>query len=171
MKEYINATQIAGRVEEIAAQIVADYEKPPVMVGILNGAVQFMMDLIAQLPPAWAAELCYDFVDLSSYAGTQSSGQVQFGKDLVVDIAGQDVLVVDGIVDTGLTLHALLQHLKKAGPRTVKVCTLLDKSARRQHRLQVDYSGFAIEDLFVVGYGMDFDQRYRALPYIGIIET
>ena len=170
IKEYISAARVAERVEELAAQIGGDYARPPVMVGILNGAVQFMMDLVARLPAHWSENLYYDFVDLSSYDGTESSGQVVFGKELVVDIAGRDVLVIDGIADTGLTLHALLRHLEGAGPRSVKVCALLDKSARRRHDLAVDYIGFSIEDLFVVGYGMDYDQRYRSLPYIGVIE-
>ena len=159
IKEYISAARVAERVEELAAQIGVDYARPPVMVGILNGAVQFMMDLMARLPADWPETLYYDFVDLSSYAGTESSGQVVFGKELVVDIADRDVLVIDGIADTGLTLHALLQHLEASGPRSVKVCALLDKSARRRHDLAVDYIGFSIEDLFVVGYGMDYDLK------------
>jgi hypoxanthine phosphoribosyltransferase len=160
---------IQKRIAELASQIAADYQSsPPICIGILNGAVQFMMDLIAALPADLQEELQYDFVDISSYAGQAHSGQISIHKDITLDIGDGDVLVMDGIVDTGKTLQYLLPLLAAKKPRSIKVCTLLDKSAKRQCQIPIDYCGFAIEDLFIVGYGMDCDQHYRALPYIAV---
>lgn len=166
----LEASSIERRVGQLAEEVQSDYPTPPLVVGILNGAVQFMMDLLAHMPEAYAAELVYDFVDLSSYDGEASRGTVQWTKDLSVDIKGRDVLVVDGIVDSGRTLRALLGVLSQRQARSVKVCALLDKPARRVYQVPLDYCGFRIADHFVVGYGMDYDQRYRALKYVGIYQ-
>jgi hypoxanthine phosphoribosyltransferase len=170
VKEYIDAARLTRRVREMAAEIVVDYHEPPLMVGILNGAVQFMMDLIAALPTPFAAAMQYDFVDLSSYVGKESSGEVKLSKDLAIEVYGRDVLLVDGIVDTGMTIEVLLAHLTERGAHSIKVCALLDKPSRRRCVVPVNYKGFVIDDVFVVGYGMDFAQSYRALPYVGVFE-
>ncbi len=166
----IDRERVRRRVVQLAGQLAADYaESPPLVVGILNGAARFMMELLACLPEAFARQVEYDFVSISSYAGGQSQGKVQLAKDVGVDLAGREVLVVDGIVDTGLTLEFVLARFRERQPRSLKVCALLDKAARRRHPVPVHYRGFAIEDVFVVGYGMDYDQRYRALDYIGVL--
>tara|TARA_Y100000588_G_scaffold324368_1_gene357469 strand:+ start:397 stop:918 length:522 start_codon:yes stop_codon:yes gene_type:complete len=170
MDILFDSTAIQQRVAALARQIAAEYSpSQPLFVGILNGAVQFMMDLIANLPTDLREKLQYDFVDISSYVGTKSGDQISMSKDLVIDIGDADVLVIDGIVDTGKTLHYLLAHLSEKKPRSIKVCTLLDKTAKRQCQVPIDYCGFAVDDLFVVGYGMDCDQRYRALPYVAAL--
>ncbi len=170
MHVLFDHSAIEVRVAELARQIAADCDPtPPLFVGILNGAVPFMMDLMAALPLEMRRQLQYDFVDLSSYEGDTSSGHIAMSKDLVLDIRDRDLLVVDGIVDTGGTLRHLLALFEQRAPRSVKVCTLLDKAVRRQYEVQIDYCGFAIEDLFIVGYGMDYKQQYRALPYVGVL--
>ncbi len=167
----IDKGAVEERVGELADQLVADCgEESPVFIGVLNGAVQFMMDLIGRLPAEVQERLEYDFVDVSSYDGSTSRGQVTVNKEIVIEIEGRDVVVVDGIVDTGLTLELVLAMLEERKPKSLRVCTLLDKPSRRKREVPVDYCGFTIEDRFVVGYGMDFDQRYRALRYIGVLE-
>lgn len=171
IKVLIDRQVVEQRITEMAGEVAADYgDGAPVCIGVLNGAVPFMMELIGRLPEPLHERLVYDFVDVSSYDGTESRGEVRVDKDCVVDVKGQDVLVVDGIVDTGLTLERVLAMLTVRQPRSLKVCALLDKPARRQWQVPVDYCGFTIEDVFVVGYGMDYDQRLRALPYIGVLE-
>ena len=163
---------IGRRVSELAAQIAADHGgEPPVFVGIRNGAVPFMMDLLRLLPASWRPDLVFDFLDATSYAGARSTGGVRLDGDLVVDVAGRAVLVVDGIVDTGQTMRAVLDHLRRKGPSRVRVCTVLDKPGRRRVPVPIDYRGFEVEDVFVVGYGMDLDQRYRGLRHIGVLEA
>jgi hypoxanthine phosphoribosyltransferase len=171
LRVLIDRDTLRRRVAELAAQVAADYAtSPPLVIGVLNGAVQFMMDLLAALPQDFAAQVGYDFAGVSSYAGSQSQGRVELTKDVGVDLAGREVLVVEGIVDTGLTLDSLLARFRGRAPNSLKVCALLDKPSRRRHPVRVDYRGFAIEDVFVVGYGMDYDQCYRALNYIGFLE-
>ena len=160
---------IERRVTELAAQIAADHgQEPPVIVGIRNGAVPFMMDLLRLLPASWRPDLVFDFLDATSYSGSRSAG-VRLSGDLIVDLEGRAVLVVDGIVDTGETIRAVLAHLREKGPSRVQVCALLDKPSRRRVAVPIDYRGFEVEDLFVVGYGMDLDQRYRGLRCIGVV--
>lgn len=161
---------IDGRVAALAAQIAADHDEPPVIVGIRNGAVPFMMDLLRALPARWHPDLVFDFLDATSYAGSRSTGDIRLAGDLVVRVEGREVLVVDGIVDTGRTMEAVLNHLRGKKPSQVRVCTLLDKPSRRAVPVPVAYRGFEVEDLFVVGYGMDLDQRYRGLRHIGVVE-
>ncbi len=172
MQILIDSSGLKKRVSELADQISANYHnKPLVMLGILNGAVQFMMDLISAMDDEMKIGLQYDFLDLTSYKGDQSTGRIIFSKDTELPLNNRDVLIVDGIIDTGLTLDYLLKKIVKRSPCSLKVCTLLDKPSQREHPVVVDYCGFSIEDKFVVGYGMDYEQRYRALPYIGVYDS
>ena len=156
------------RVQELGAQISKDYAgKTILMCGILKGAVTFYTDLARAID----IPVLFDFMSCSSYgSGSTSSGAVMVRKDLDTDIRGKDVLVVEDIIDTGITLSHLVPLLKKRGANSVKLATLLSKPARRQVDIPVDYNGFEIPDAFVVGYGLDYDGRYRNLPYIGILK-
>ncbi len=160
--------QVAGRIREMAREITRDYAgKAPLVVGILRGSFIFMADLVRQVE----LPLHLDFMSASSYgAGTVSSGQVDIRLDLQEDIAGRDVLLVEDILDTGNTLSKLVAELQARGPASLKLCVLLDKPDRRTKPIQADYVGFTIPDAFVVGCGLDYDQRYRNLPYIGILK-
>ena len=160
--------QVAARVREMAAQISRDYAgKTPLVVGILRGSFIFMADLVR----AMDIPLTLDFMVASSYgAGTVSSGKVKIGLDLHEDIAGRDVLLVEDILDTGNTLSKLVAELKGRQPASLKLCVLLDKPERRTKPIEADYVGFTIPDAFVVGCGLDYDQLYRQLPYIGILK-
>jgi len=162
--------EIAGRVAELGAQISRDYAgKDLLLVCILKGANMFLADLVRHI----TIPLSYDFVAVSSYgADTKSSGVVRILKDLDESAESKHVLVVEDIVDTGLTLRLsyLLENLRSRRAASVKVCTLLDKPARRRVDVPVDYFGFKVEDQFVVGYGMDYQGKYRSLPYIGILK-
>lgn len=160
--------QVAGRIRELAQQISRDYAgKAPLVVGILRGSFIFMADLVRQL----ALPVKLDFMSVSSYgAGTVSSGQVNIHLDLQEDIAGRDVLLVEDILDTGNTLSKLVAELRQRKPASLKLCVMLDKPDRRTRPIQADYVGFTIPDAFVVGCGLDYDQRYRQLPYIGILK-
>ena len=167
----INRSEVDRRIGEMAREIAVDYAgSAPLLIGILNGAAQFMMALMDRFPDDMLEHMDYDFVDVSSYRGTESTGRVELTKDLVVAVEGREVLVVDGIVDTGRSLAFVKELVRTRRPRSLKTCALLDKSARRAVPLSVDYRGFEIEDVFVVGYGMDYDQRYRALRHIAEIE-
>jgi hypoxanthine phosphoribosyltransferase len=160
--------QIAEKVRELGQRITTDYQgKIPILVGILKGAVPFIADLLReiQLP------LEYDLMAVSSYgASTKSSGTVRILKDLELSIENRDVVIVEDIVDTGLTLHYLVENLRSRQPKTIKICTLLDKPDRRKVAIRSDYNGFVIPDVFVVGYGLDFAERYRNLPMIGVLK-
>ena len=165
----IDAEAIQTRVSELAAEITADYESddPPILVGILKGCLYFLADLSRQID----LPIDIDLMSISSYGvSTESSGTVRTLKDLDEDIAGRNVLIVEDIVDTGLTLDYLLRSFHARSPLSVKVCALLDKADRRRVHVPVDYRGFTIPDAFVIGYGLDHDQRYRNLPYIGILD-
>jgi hypoxanthine phosphoribosyltransferase len=158
---------IQARVAELGAQLTADYAgRHPVMVSVLKGSIVFLADLIraTELP------LSLDLMEVSSYgSGTESSGQVRILKDLSMTIEGRDVIVVEDIIDTGLTLNYLLRYLRERNPASIRVCCLLDKPARRLAEIEIDYRGFTIPDRFVIGYGLDYDERYRNLPYIGVL--
>ena len=160
--------QVAGRIREMAREITRDYAgKAPLVVGILRGSFIFMADLVRQVE----LPLHLDFMSASSYgAGTVSSGKVNIRLDLQEDIAGRDVLLVEDILDSGNTLSKLVAELQARGPASLKLCVLLDKPDRRTKPIQADYVGFTIPDAFVVGCGLDYDQRYRNLPYIGILK-
>lgn len=159
---------LAQRVKALADQITQDYAgKSPLIVGTLRGSFVFMADLVRQIN----LPLTVDFLSASSYgSGTESSGQVKLKLDLADDISGRDVLIIEDIVDSGNTLSKLLPELQKRGPASLKVCALLDKPERRVLPFQANYVGFTIPDAFVVGYGLDFDQHYRQLPYIGVLK-
>ena len=159
--------QVRGRVAELGAELAADYaDRRPVLVSVLKGSIVFLADLIR----ATDVPLALDLMELSSYgAATETSGQVRILKDLSGSIEDRDVIVVEDIIDTGLTLNYLLRYLEDRHPASVRVCCLLDKPARRLAEIEIDYRGFTIPDRFVVGYGLDFDERYRNLPYIGVL--
>jgi hypoxanthine phosphoribosyltransferase len=161
MKVLLSHDQIQGRVLEMGRQISVDYSgREPHLVGVLKGACPFMTDLAQAID----LPLTLDYIAVSSYgAATKTSGEVQLVKDLDKGLEGRDLLVVEDIVDTGLTLNYLLKVLKARGPRSVKVAALLSKPSRRLVETPVDYVGFTIEDHFVVGYGLDYNERYRNL--------
>ena len=169
LEVLLDAGRIAARVRELAAQISADYEGlTPHLVGVLKGAWVFMADLIRQLP----IELTVDFLGIQSYqGGTEPSGEVKITKDLDVSIAGRHVLVVEDILDTGRTFHFLEGVLTAHQPASLKLVALLDKTSRRVIPVQADYVGFKIPDVFVVGYGLDYNQMYRRLPDVRIIPS
>ena len=160
--------QLKTRVAEIAAQIDKDYEgKEPLLISILRGSFVFMADLVRQIH----VPCTVDFMAVSSYgSGTVSSGQVKSVKDLSEPIEGKDILVVEDILDSGNTLSYLLKLLEARHPASIRLCTLLDKPERRTKPVAVQYSGFSIPDEFVVGYGLDYDEKYRNLPYIGVLK-
>jgi hypoxanthine phosphoribosyltransferase len=162
--------QIAQRVREMGAEITRDYTgKELILVGILKGCALFLADLVREIK----LPISFDFVAVSSYgADTKSSGVVRILKDLDESVESKHVLVVEDIIDTGLTLRLsyLLDNMRARRAASVKVCTLLDKPSRRRVEVPVDYSGFTVEDQFVVGYGMDYAGKYRGLPYIGLLK-
>lgn len=163
----ITQDQIARRVTELARDITRDFSgRDVVVVAILNGTVLFLADLLRCL----ALPLRLDFIGVSSYGTGTTSGDVRFTKPLSVDIRSRDVLVVDDILDTGKTLDRVNTHLRQFKPRRLRSCVLLDKKARRQIKIRGDYTGFQIPDEFVVGYGLDFAERYRNLPFIAVLK-
>jgi hypoxanthine phosphoribosyltransferase len=159
---------IAKRVAELGAEITRDYEgKDLIVVGILKGAGVFMSDLIREIN----SPIRIDFMSVSSYGNsTVSSGIVRITNDLHQDIQGCSVLIVEDIIDTGNTLHYLREYLKNRGAEDVKICALLDKPSRRQVEVPVEYVGFEVEDRFIIGYGIDYAEKYRNLPFIGTLK-
>ena len=168
IRELISEERVNEKIRELGAQISKDYAGESVhLVCILKGACIFMCELAKRIN----VPVSMDFMTVSSYgSGTKSSGIVRIKKDLDDPIKGLNVLIVEDIVDSGRTLHYLTEVFKERGCKSVRTCTLLDKPERRVVDLTVDYTGFRIPDEFVVGYGMDYDQRYRDLPYIGVVE-
>lgn len=160
--------EIEAKVIELAKQIEKDYKgQELLLVGILKGASVFVADLMRKID----LNVNIDFMSVSSYgSGTVSSGTVKILKDLDVDIKDKNVLIVEDIIDSGITLRNLYDTLMTREPRSLKLCTLLNKPARKKVDVDVDYVGFVIEDKFIVGYGIDYDERYRNLPYIAIVE-
>jgi len=169
MKCLFSRVEIAERIAELARQIDRDYAgRELLMVGVLKGSFLFLADLVR----AVKIPVIVDFVRIASYGSeTQSSGIIEVRKDIELPIRDRHVLIVEDIVDSGLTLDALCARLNLREPASLRVCTLLDKTARRETEVQVDYVGFAIDDGFVVGYGLDLDERYRDLPDIFQVET
>jgi hypoxanthine phosphoribosyltransferase len=163
----LSGEEVQARVAELGAQLAADYEgREPVLVSVLKGSIIFLADLVRAMP----IPLSIDLMEVSSYgASTESSGQVRILKDLSTSIEGREVIVVEDIIDTGLTLNYLLRYLHDKGPASIRICCLLDKPARRLAPIEIDYRGFTIADRFVIGYGLDYGERYRNLPYIGIL--
>lgn len=164
----ISTSQIQDRVAELAQQIRADYPNGLHIIAVLKGAFIFMSDLVRHME----GNVSLDFMALSSYAkGTTSSGEVRVLKDLDTTLDGKDVLIVEDIVDTGLTLTYLQEILRARGPRVLRTACLLSKPSRRQVPVKVEYIGFTIEDKFVIGYGLDYAEQYRNLPYIGVLDA
>jgi len=163
-----SAEQIQTRIQEMGTEITRDYAgREPLLVGVLKGACIFISDLMRAIDLPLAVE----FMAISSYGSqTRSSGEVRIIKDLDTPVEGRDILVVEDIVDTGLTLSYLLASLHTRGARSVRLAALLDKWERRERPVQIDYLGFRIPDAFVVGYGLDYAERYRNLPYIAILQ-
>lgn len=168
IRELISEEAVAKKIAEMGAQISKDYEGDSVyLLCILKGGVFFTTELAKHI----TVPVNIDFMSVSSYGGeTTSSGIVRIVKDLDTPIEGKNVLIAEDIIDTGRTLAYLMEHLKQRKPKSLKLCTLLDKPERRVSDVKVDYTGFEIPDEFVVGYGLDYDQRYRNLPYVGVIE-
>jgi hypoxanthine phosphoribosyltransferase len=165
----LSEDQIAAKVTELGARISADYDGRPVtLVSVLKGSLPFMADLMRAID----LPLRIDLMEVSSYGGnaTESSGLVRILKDLSATIENEDVLIVEDIIDTGLTLNYLVRYLRGKNPATLRICTLLDKPARRLVEIPVDYIGFEIPDQFVVGYGLDYDELYRNLRFVGVLK-
>lgn len=168
VKVLLTEEEVDARIQAIGDQISRDYEGRQVhLVCVLKGGSFFMCELAKRI----RVPVSLDFMSVSSYGSeTKSSGVVKIVKDLDETLAGKDVIVVEDIVDSGRTLSYLLEMLKDRGPKSLRLCTLLDKPDRRVVKVNVDYTGFEIPDEFVVGYGLDYAQRYRNLPYIGVVE-
>ena len=169
IRVLLTEEEVDRRINEMAAEISEEYEGRQIhLICILKGGVFFTCELAKRL----TVPVSLDFMSVSSYgAGTESSGVVRILKDLDEPLAGKDVLIVEDIMDSGRTLAYLIEVLKQRGPKSIRLCTLLDKPERRvKKQVKVDYTCFTIPDEFVVGYGLDYDQKYRNLPYIGVVE-
>ena len=168
IRELVSEKAVNERIVELGKQISKDYEGKQVhLICVLKGGVFFMCELAKRI----SVPVAMDFMSVSSYGGdTKSSGVVKIVKDLDEAIEGKDVLIVEDIIDSGRTLYYLIDILKKRNPKSVHLCTLLDKPERRVKDVKVDYVGFNIPDEFVVGYGLDYAQKYRNLPFIGVVE-
>jgi hypoxanthine phosphoribosyltransferase len=165
----LTEAQIQARVAELGAQVSTDYAgRALTLVSVLKGSLPFMADLMRQI----SLPLRIDLMEVSSYGGstTESSGLVRILKDLSTSIEGEDVLIVEDIIDTGLTLNYLVRYLRGKKPASLRICTLLDKPARRLVEIDVDYIGFTIPDQFVVGYGLDYGEIYRNLRFVGVLK-
>lgn len=169
-KILLSETALRDRIRELGAQITRDYDgRRLLVVGVLKGSVIFLADLLRAIGPA--VDVHVDFVAVSSYAGTASTGTIRVMLDLRENPEGRDVLLVEDIVDTGLTLSSLTETLRARKPRTLEVCTLLDKPECRRTPFTPKYTGFKIANEFVIGFGLDHDERYRQLPYVGVMRT
>ena len=163
----LSTAELEAGVKKLAERISADYAgRCLTLVGVLKGSVFFLTDLARHI----TTDVRLDFMMLSSYSGAHSSGVVRILLDLKESIEGSDVLIVEDIVDSGLTMSYLLQNLRTRGPKSLEICTLLDKPSRRRTAVPLKYSGFTIPDKFVVGYGLDYNGLYRNLPYVGVIK-
>ena len=163
----ISQEQLKKRIAELGREISADYKgKEPLFVGILRGSIMFYADLLREI----SIDCKMDFMSLSSYCGTNSTGEVRTMLDLRESIKGRHVVIVEDIVDTGLTLDYLLKNLQSRGAASIEICCLLDKPANRKIEVQPKYVGFQIENEFVIGYGLDYNELYRNLPYVGVFK-
>ena len=168
LEVLLSEERLRARVSEMGAAITRDYaDKPIKLVGVLKGSFVFMADLARAID----LPVKIDFIGTSSYAGTNTSGVVRITSDLSRPIEGEHVLLVEDIVDTGLTMKYLLENLDTRKPASVKICALLEKPARARTKVTIDYRGFEIPDVFVVGYGLDWDGRLRNLPYIAVVRS
>ena len=169
-KILLAETVLRDRIRELGAQITRDYAGRRLMVvGVLKGSLIFLADLLRAIGPA--VDVHVDFVAVTSYAGTASTGTIRVLLDLRENPQGRDVLIVEDIVDTGLTLASLTETLRARKPKSLEVCTLLDKPVCRKTPFSPKYAGFVIPDEFVVGFGLDYNERYRQLPYVGVLRT
>ena len=163
----INQVKLERRIEELAKQIEKEHQgKEMVLIGMLKGSVMFMTELAKNIK----GDVILDFMDVSSYKGKESTGKININKDIRDSITGKDVIIVEDIIDTGRTLTYVKEYLQGKNPNNIKIATMISKPSKRVMEVDVDYIGFAIEDKFVVGYGLDYDEKYRNLPYIGYIE-
>ena len=169
IKVLIDEEKLQKRVDEIADQIQKEYKgREIILICILKGSIFFTVDLARRIK----GDVKIEFIRVSSYNdGTESSGEIKMKLDLKDSIQGKDVIVIEDIIDTGRTLSYLIEYLKMKKPNSVKLCALLDKPERRVIDVKVDYTGFQIPDKFVIGYGLDYDEKYRNLPYVGYIEA
>ena len=166
-KILVTEEQIRDRIAELAQTLTEEYaDKHPLFIGILKGVVIFYADMVRALP----FPCQFDFLSVSSYDGTNSTGAVKFHKDVSFDLKDRHVVILEDILDTGCTLKAVVQHLLTMEPASLKICTLLDKPERRKSDLSADYVGFTIPNEFVVGYGLDYNERYRNLPFVGVLK-
>lgn len=164
----ISEEEIQKRIKEIAGQIEKDYENEElIFLGILKGSVPFMWELAKNMKK----NVQFKFIEVSSYKGTESTGKITLNKDISKSIENKNVIIIEDIIDTGRTLKYLKEHLLNKNPKSLKIATLLSKPSRRLEEIDVDYIGFTIEDKFVVGFGLDYDQNLRNLPYIGYLEN
>lgn len=166
VRTLIGEEQLQARITELAAEIDRDYADSErlVCIGVLKGSVFFLVDLLKKVQ----VPLAVDFFQTSSYGSGKTAGEIRIRKDVDISIRGADVLLIEDIVDTGYTLRTILDLLKFRGAKSVKLCALLDKAAAREVKVPIDYCGFTIDNVFVVGYGLDYDERYRNLPFVGI---
>ena len=164
----ISEEELQKRITELGKQLAKDYDgKEPIFVGVLKGVVNFFTDMVQATP----IRCQYDFLAVSSYgAGTTTSGEVKMLKDVSCDIRGRHVVILEDILDTGLTLKYVTEHLREMEPASLKICTLLDKPERRQVDIYADYIGFTIPNELVVGYGLDYQEFYRNLPFVGVLK-
>lgn len=165
---YFTEEEIQIRVKELGKQISNDYRgKDPIFISVLKGSFVFMADLMRSV----SIYCDIDFMAVSSYgSGTTSSGAVKITKDLSYDIAGRDIIIIEDILDSGITLSYLKKYMEMRNPASISICTLLDKPARRKADIMPDYSGFLCPDEFIVGYGLDYNEKYRNLSYIGVLK-
>ena len=167
IKEYISKEKIEKKIEELAIQISNDYKGKEInIICVLKGSAIFTVELALKIKE----NVKLDFIEVSSYSGTKSTGKIKLNKDITSSITGKDVLIVEDIIDTGITLSYLKDYLLKKNPKSLKICTLVDKKEKRKENVDVDYVGFTIEDKFIVGFGLDYNEDYRNLPYIGVME-
>lgn len=167
-KVLIDPEALQARIRDLGREISQDYAgRPPTLVGILKGSVLFLGDLLKSL----SIDCSVDFISVSSYVDKRSTGEVRMLLDLRDSAAGKDILIVEDIMDSGLTLHYLLDSLKARAPKSIEVCTLLDKPECRKVAVSAKYVGFRIPNEFVIGYGLDHNERYRNLPYVGVLKS
>lgn len=167
IKVLYSMEELQKRIKEVGEQISKDYEgKEIVIVSVLKGAIFYTVDLVKNI----TTDIVIDFMKVSSYEGTESTGVITIKQDLGIDIEGKHVLIIEDIIDTGRTLRVLREELLKRKPASLKITTLMDKKERREVELDADYVGFTIPNKFVVGYGFDIDDKYRNIPYVGYIE-
>ncbi len=163
----ISEEELHEKVAEVGKKITEDFAgKEPVFIGVLKGCFIFMADLMREVD----INCSVDFMSVSSYQGTNSTGAVKINKDLNADIRGKDVIIVEDILDSGVTLNYLKQYLQMREPASISIVTLMDKPSRRKAPVYADYSCFEVPDAFVVGYGLDYDEKYRNIPYIGVLK-